>query len=76
MPRARTTVNGELRDTGPVPDTLDALLELTRLLAAFDRRLRAGDLVITGSATHIPVHTGDGIQAEIDTLGTVSVSIT
>jgi 2-keto-4-pentenoate hydratase len=72
---ARIAVNGELHDSGPVPDTVDALDELVRLLAGFNLCLRAGDWVITGSATHIPVSAGDHLRADIDTIGRVFASI-
>ncbi|HET6471749.1 MAG TPA: fumarylacetoacetate hydrolase family protein [Pseudomonadales bacterium] len=58
---------------GHIDDHFESLATLTRQLAKFDRGLRAGDRIITGSFTRQPV-TGPGRwDADFGPLGTVAI---
>jgi 2-keto-4-pentenoate hydratase len=46
------------------------------LLGRVGERLRAGDLLITGSVVQVPLAAGDEVAAEIDGLGRVSLAVT
>ena len=46
-----------------------------RLLGALGERLRAGDLLITGSVVQVAIRPGEEVAAEIDGLGRVALSI-
>lgn len=73
---ARITVNGSVREAGAIGLHLgEPLADMARLLTAIGEHLRAGDRVITGSITHVPVQIGDTVVAQIDGLGTAAISI-
>lgn len=75
--QAHLMVNGEVRESGPVGDDLiESMDAMARMLAAVGLGLRAGDRIITGSVTHVPVQAGDQVAAAIDGLGSTVVAIT
>jgi 2-keto-4-pentenoate hydratase len=89
--RGRTTADGVrgrlLRDGAEVaatdtPEKLtgalaDVLRQTADLLAAAGERLRAGEVVITGSIVPpLPVAPGERVTAEIDPLGSLTVALT
>jgi 2-keto-4-pentenoate hydratase len=54
----------------------NAVAWLSRKLAEFGERLRAGDFVMTGSFTRqFPLSSGDRIEAVFDRVGAVSVAM-
>lgn len=56
-------------------DPVELIRDVARFLAAFGERLRAGEVVITGSVVPpIAVAPGDTISAQFDRLGEVSIS--
>jgi 2-keto-4-pentenoate hydratase len=74
--QARLWVDGQLRETAPVTTDVAATIERTaRVLAAVGERLRAGDLILAGSSTHVPVRAGSAIVAEIDGVGRVEARV-
>ena len=69
-------VDDSTRETGLLrEDPADSVLAIARLLAAVGERLRAGDRIITGSITHVPVQPGDEVRGEIQGLGTAELSV-
>lgn len=69
-------VNGERRATGATAEDFVAKLRaIAWLLEAVGEGLRAGDRVITGSLTHVPVRPGDAVEIALDPLGTLAVGI-
>jgi 2-keto-4-pentenoate hydratase len=70
--RVNETVRAEARVETNVARSV---LTLAGLLAATDRRLSAGDRIILGSLTHVPVGPGDAVTAGIDGLGELDASI-
>jgi len=48
---------------------------VARLLGAVGERLRAGDLILSGSVTQVGVAAGDKVRAEIDGLGSVALTV-
>jgi 2-keto-4-pentenoate hydratase len=74
--RARMLVNGELREEAAVEaDPARTLPAVARVLDAVGERLRPGELVLAGSACHVPAGPGDAVAAEIDGLGRVEATI-
>jgi 2-keto-4-pentenoate hydratase len=73
---ANMTINGSVRQVGQLHgDAAQSVLVMARLLAAVGQRLRAGDRLITGSITHVPIRNGDAATAAIDGLGTADISV-
>ena len=73
---ARIAINGAVRETGTVGFRCGPLLvAMARLLTVIGEQLRAGDRVITGSINHVPIQIGDVATAEIDGLGSATISI-
>jgi len=76
----RVRHDGRTAATGLGADVLDGPTSVVRWLAetladVADKRLRAGDLVLTGSTTGlVPFSPGDTVEARYTTLGSVSVS--
>jgi 2-oxo-3-hexenedioate decarboxylase len=69
-------VNGELRASGTTSEDFVAkLTTIARQLAAVGEALRAGDRIITGSLTHIPIGVGDAVEIAIAPLGSLSIEI-
>ena len=76
--RAEVRVNGQIRETVRGGDVMDNQLQtiawLANALHRFDRRLLAGQQIMTGSFTKpIAVTTGDVIQTQFEGVGSVSV---
>jgi 2-keto-4-pentenoate hydratase len=73
---ARSIVNGQLRESGRARgDYAETVRTVARLLGAVDERLRAGDLILSGSVTQVSLAAGDEVRAEIDGLGSVALSV-
>jgi 2-keto-4-pentenoate hydratase len=73
---ARSVMNGQIRETGSVRgDYAETVRMVARLLGAVDERLRAGDLILSGSVTQVGVAAGDKVRAEIDGLGSVALTV-
>jgi 2-keto-4-pentenoate hydratase len=69
---ARMWVNGELRESAPLPGSISRRLSAAAdVLAAVGLRLQPGDRLLAGSLTHVRCAPGDHVVAEIDTLGFV-----
>ena len=69
-------VNGEIRDSGATSEQFSAKLAIVaRQLGEVDEWLRAGERVITGSLTHVPVGAGDEVEIAIEPLGSLMVEI-
>ena len=72
----RLAVNGETRQQGEIADMIWPVAELLAHLSQY-HRLDAGDLIFTGTPDGVgPVVIGDRIDAEIDTIGHLSVMVT
>ena len=56
-------------------DVAGTLARVSELLDALGLRLEPGDRVLAGSLTHEPVAPGQEVQAEIEGLGRVAVTI-
>jgi 2-keto-4-pentenoate hydratase len=70
------TVNEEAHEAvNPFPDFEDTAALVARRLEAAGQQLKAGDLIITGALVVVPVKSGDGLTADIDRLGTVTLTI-
>jgi 2-keto-4-pentenoate hydratase len=69
-------VNGVVKASGTTtPDYRGLLAVIARQLDSCGERLRAGDRVIMGSVTHVPVGAGDVVEVEIERLGALTVTI-
>jgi 2-keto-4-pentenoate hydratase len=69
-------VNGELRDSGTTSEDFSAkLVTIARQLEAVGEGLQAGDRIITGSLTHLPVRAGDAVEISITPLGSLAIEI-
>jgi 2-keto-4-pentenoate hydratase len=69
-------INGEIRASGTTSEDFAVkLLATARQLEALDERLRAGDRIITGSLTHVPVRAGDAVEISIEPLGSLAIQI-
>jgi 2-keto-4-pentenoate hydratase len=72
----RLVVNGEVRAEAPVPGDLDERIDRVRtVLRAVGADLAAADLVITGSVVQTRVVPGEQVRAEVDDLGSVTLSV-
>lgn len=75
------TINGEHVGTGNgaavLDNPLNSIVWLAGKLSAFGRKLRAGDLVMTGSFTRqFPLQPGDLVVTTFSGIGSVTVSMT
>ncbi len=69
-------VNGEVRATGETSEDFAAkLLSIAGLLEAVGEGLQAGDRIIAGSLTHVPVRAGDAVEVAIEPLGSLAAEI-
>jgi 2-keto-4-pentenoate hydratase len=56
-------------------DQADTVRTAARLLAAVGERLEAGDRILAGGLTHVPVQPGDRVSAAIEGLGEVQLEV-
>jgi 5-carboxymethyl-2-hydroxymuconate isomerase len=73
--RLRLTVNGELRQDGT---TADMLRPVARLISEASNcfTLEAGDILLTGTPSGVgPIRSGDRLEAVIEGVGRLSVSV-
>ena len=69
-------VNGEVRESGKTSEDFAVkLVAIARQLGTVGEGLRAGDRIITGSLTHVPVRTGDAVEISIAPLGSLAIRI-
>jgi 2-keto-4-pentenoate hydratase len=69
-------VNGEIRASGATSEDFAVkLLATARQLEAVDEGLRAGDRIITGSQTHVPVRAREAVEISIEPLGSLAIQI-
>lgn len=74
--QARLWVDGRLRETAPATTDVAATIKrVVAVLAGVGERVRAGDLILAGSLTHVPVRGGSKILAEIDGVGRVQATV-
>lgn len=71
------SVNGRVREVGCSAAIFEhparSLAQLANMLARRHKYLEAGHIVLTGGATAaIPIHPGDRVRLEVESLGTVS----
>jgi hypothetical protein len=72
----RLLIDGQVRAEGPVSDDLAERVDRVRaVLHAVGEELAAADLVITGSVVQHRVLPGQQVRAEVDDLGSVTLSI-
>jgi hypothetical protein len=72
----RLVVDGQVRAEGPVPEDLEDRVERVRsVLRAVGEDLVPADLVLTGSVVEHPALPGEQVRAEVDDLGSVTVSV-
>ena len=72
----RLVIDGQVRAEGPVPDDLAEQVDRVRaVLRAVGEDLAAADLVITGSVVQHRVLPGEQVRAEVDDLGSVTLSV-
>jgi 2-keto-4-pentenoate hydratase len=70
-------VGGTVRDSAPATaDYGELVRSVAVLLDGAGERLRAGDLLITGSVVQVPVAAGDEVVADLGPLGAVGLSLT
>jgi 2-keto-4-pentenoate hydratase len=75
--RSRGELVAEARDTAMVGDLLDVVAHAAAYVEAFGERLRAGDVIITGSLIPlIGLDGAAGYEYELAPLGAVGVEIT
>ena len=73
---ARIWVNGQLRQSAPVPSShVETLSAVSRLLAAVGLQAGPGDRILAGSLTRVEVRAGDRVVAEIEGLGCVEARL-
>lgn len=71
------SINGQVREIGSSAAIFEhparSLAQLANMLAARDKHLEAGQIVLTGGATvAVAVQPGDWVRLEVESLGTVS----
>ncbi|MBV9536425.1 MAG: hypothetical protein JO321_13545 [Solirubrobacterales bacterium] len=72
-----TYVNGECADREPWPvDVPDRLVAAAALLAAVNERITAGDRVITGSISQLPLAAGNTVRGQFGSHASVVVRAT
>ena len=72
----RLLIDGEVRVAGPVSDDLEDRVERVRaVLRAIGEDLVPADLVLTGSVVQHRVLPGEQVRAEVDDLGSVTLSL-
>jgi 2-oxo-3-hexenedioate decarboxylase len=74
--RARLVIDGEVREEATVQaDAARTVAAVARLLDAVGERLQPGELILAGSACHVPTGPGDAVAAEIEGLGRVEATV-
>jgi 2-keto-4-pentenoate hydratase len=74
--RARAVVNDRPAAQARIADDYAPTVRaVAQLLVAAGERLRAGDRILSGGLTHVPVAPGDRVAAVIDGLGSVEATI-
>jgi 2-keto-4-pentenoate hydratase len=74
--RTTLAVDGEVRGQGRLLDDYgETVRDAARLLDELGEALEPGDLVIAGSAVHVPVEPGDRVTCAIEGLGEVGVRL-
>ena len=74
---ARALVNDRpVEEATLADDYAPTVRAVAQLLAAVGERLQAGDRILSGSLTHVPVAPGDHVAAIIDDLGSLDATIT
>jgi 2-keto-4-pentenoate hydratase len=74
---ARALVNDRpVEEAKLADDYAPTVRAVAQLLAAVGEQLRAGDRILSGSLTHVPIAPGDHVVAIIDELGSLDVTIT
>jgi 2-keto-4-pentenoate hydratase len=74
---ARALVNERpVEEATLADDYAPTVRAVAQLLAAVGERLQAGDRILSGSLTHVPVGPGDHVAAIIDDLGSLDATIT
>ena len=69
-------VNGEVRASGTTSEDFAAkLAAIARRLESVGEGLRAGDRIIAGSLTHVPVRARDAVEISIEPLGSLAIRI-
>jgi 2-keto-4-pentenoate hydratase len=72
----RLTINGVLRASATAGDDHSGVVRsVAQLLAAVGEQLQRGDQILAGALTHVPVQPGDAIEADIQSLGAVSLTL-
>jgi hypothetical protein len=72
----RLVIDGQVDAEGPVPDDLAERVDRVRaVLNAVGEDLHAADLVLTGPVVQHRTATGQQVRAEVDDLGSVTVSL-
>jgi 2-keto-4-pentenoate hydratase len=72
----RLLVNGNLRASATAGADHGAVVRaVAQLLAAAGEQLQRGDHILSGALTHVAIHAGDEIKAQIQTLGAVTLTI-
>jgi 2-keto-4-pentenoate hydratase len=73
---ARLCVDGKRRAIAPLEtDCVANVRSAARLLSTVGERLSAGDRILAGGLTHVPITAGCSVVAEIDGLGSVNVTL-
>jgi 2-keto-4-pentenoate hydratase len=72
----RLTVNGELRASATAGEDHGAVVRaVAQLLGAVGEGLQRGDHILAGALTHVSIQPGDEIEAEIQSLGAIGLTI-
>lgn len=73
--RLRLTVNGEVRQEGSTADMLRSVAQLVSEASSYFT-LEAGDILLTGTPSGVgPIKSGDQLEAVIEGVGMLSVSV-
>jgi 2-keto-4-pentenoate hydratase len=73
----RLIVGGAVRDSAPASaDYGELVRSVAVLLGRLGERLRAGDLLITGTVVQVAVAAGDEVVADLGPVGSVGLTLT
>jgi 2-keto-4-pentenoate hydratase len=73
--RGSIAIDGAVRGEGAAGNLFDPLERAAQILASVDEAILAGDRVITGSLTQVPVCRGDVVTADLGALGSVALRL-